>query len=82
MPVNVLQNIKNPMNKLNVPFPTPVRMKQKFLEMHGILKVEPIIISPKTTKKKSSEIIPGMFKISGLVKADIKFIVEYIDKKI
>ena len=50
--------------------------------MHGILKVEPIIISPKTTKKKSSEIIPGMFKISGLVKADIKFIVEYIDKKI
>ena len=27
MPVNVQQNIKNPMNKLNVPFPTPVRMK-------------------------------------------------------
>ena len=59
MPVYPLQNIRNPINKLNVPFPIPVRMKQKFLAMKGILKVEPTITSPKTRKKKSSESIPG-----------------------
>ena len=50
--------------------------------MHGILKVEPIMISPKITKKKSSETIPGKLDRSILLKEDIKFITENIDKNI
>ena len=59
IPVYPLQNMRNPINKLKAPFPIPVRIKQKFLAIQGILKVEPTITSPKTRKKKSSETIPG-----------------------
>ena len=50
--------------------------------MQGILKVEPTIMSPKIRKKRSSDSIPGKFKISRVVKAENKFIAEYIDRNI
>ena len=42
-----LRNRRVPTKILNNPLPTPVRMKKKFLAIHGIFMLLAIIINPK-----------------------------------